>query len=37
LEEIAYKNKWIDKIQMLKIAEEYKNTEYGLYILSLLK
>jgi glucose-1-phosphate thymidylyltransferase len=37
LEEIAYKNKWIDKIQMLKIAEEYKFTEYGLYILSLLK
>jgi glucose-1-phosphate thymidylyltransferase len=37
LEEIAYKNKWIDKMQMLKIAEEYKNTEYGIYILSLLK
>jgi glucose-1-phosphate thymidylyltransferase len=37
LEEIAYRSKWIDKSQMSKIAEEHKNTEYGQYILGLLK
>lgn len=31
LEEIAYKNKWISKNQLLEIAAEYK-TEYGSYL-----
>ena len=32
LEEIAYKNGWINKEQALKQAEKYKKTEYGKYI-----
>lgn len=32
LEEIAYKNGWINKEQTLKQAEKYKKTEYGKYI-----
>ncbi len=32
LEEIAYKNKWIDKSKALEFAEKYKKTEYGQYI-----
>ena len=32
LEEIAYKNGWIDKEQILKQAEKYKKTDYGKYI-----
>jgi len=33
LEEIAYENKWIDKQQALKLAEKYKKTDYGKYII----
>lgn len=33
LEEIAYRNKFIDRAKLLKIAEtDYKNTKYGQYI-----
>ena len=32
LEEIAYKNGWISKEQILKQAEKYKKTDYGKYI-----
>jgi len=32
LEEIAYKNGWINKEQTLKQAEKFKKTEYGKYI-----
>ena len=32
LEEIAYKNGWISKEEMLKQAEKYKKTDYGKYI-----
>jgi len=35
LEEIAYKNKWITKEQLIKMGKEYEKTEYGQYILSL--
>jgi glucose-1-phosphate thymidylyltransferase len=35
LEEIAYKNKWITKDQLIKMGKEYEKTEYGQYILSL--
>ena len=33
LEEIAYENKWITKEQTLKLAEKYKKTDYGKYII----
>ena len=33
LEEIAYENKWITKEQALKLAEKYKKTDYGKYII----
>ena len=33
LEEIAYENKWINKEQALKLAEKYKKTDYGKYII----
>jgi glucose-1-phosphate thymidylyltransferase len=36
LEEIAYKNKWITKDQLIKMGKEYEKTEYGQYILSLI-
>jgi glucose-1-phosphate thymidylyltransferase len=36
IEEIAYKKKWIDDVQLKKITEEYKNTDYGHYLMSLL-
>ncbi len=32
LEEIAYRNKWISKEQVLVEAEKYKKTEYGKYL-----
>lgn len=32
IEEIAYKKGFIDKTQLLKLAEIYKNNEYGTYI-----
>jgi glucose-1-phosphate thymidylyltransferase len=35
LEEIAYRNKWISKEQLIKIGKQYDKTEYGRYILSL--
>ena len=31
IEEIAYRNRWIDKAVLLKTADEYK-TEYGTYL-----
>lgn len=37
IEEIAWKNGWIDDTKLKEIGEELKNTEYGQYILSLLK
>jgi glucose-1-phosphate thymidylyltransferase len=33
LEEIAYRNKWITKEELIKLGKEYENTEYGQYIL----
>lgn len=33
LEEIAFKNGWITKEQTLELAEKYKKTEYGKYIM----
>ena len=35
LEEIAYKNKWIDKEQLIALGKEYEKTDYGKYILSI--
>jgi glucose-1-phosphate thymidylyltransferase len=35
IEEIAYRNKWINKEQFIEIGKEYDKTEYGKYILSL--
>lgn len=35
LEEIAHKNNWIDKEQLISIGKEYEKTEYGRYILSI--
>ena len=32
LEEIAYRNEWITKEQLLGEAEKYKKTEYGQYL-----
>ena len=32
LEEIAYRNEWINKEQLLAEAEKYKKTEYGKYL-----
>lgn len=37
LEEIAYNNGWIGKEQVLKVAEEMKNTEYGRYLFEIAK
>lgn len=37
IEEIAYKNKWISKEEFEMIGHEYEKTEYGQYILSLIK
>jgi glucose-1-phosphate thymidylyltransferase len=35
LEEIAYRNKWITKKELIAIGKEYEKTEYGEYILSI--
>lgn len=35
IEEIAYKNKFIDKEQLLKLAEPLSKTEYGKYLINL--
>ncbi len=32
IEEIAYRNGWIDKKQLLKMAERFEKTEYGKYL-----
>lgn len=37
LEEIAYHNNWIDSRQLEKLGQEYEKTEYGKYILSLIR
>ena len=36
IEEIAWRNRWIDDSQLRKLGEELDKTEYGQYILSLL-
>ena len=33
LEEIAYRNKWITKEELIRLGKEYEKTEYGQYIL----
>lgn len=35
IEEIAYKNNWINKEQLIKLGKNYAKTEYGQYILSI--
>ncbi len=35
VEEIAYRNGWIDRTQLKKLAEELKNTDYGSYLMEL--
>ncbi len=37
LEEIAYKNKWITKDQLIKVGKEYEKTEYGQYLKTIVK
>ncbi len=37
LEEIAYTNKWINDEELRKLGNRYKTTEYGKYLLRLLK
>lgn len=37
IEEIAYRNGWIDKDQLLKLAEPLKKTDYGKYLINLTK
>ena len=34
-EEIAYRNKWITKEELIDLGREYEKTEYGQYLLSL--
>lgn len=36
LEEIAYRNKWINRQELLEMGKECEKTEYGQYILSLM-
>lgn len=35
IEEIAYKNNWINKDQLIRLGNDYEKTEYGKYILSI--
>lgn len=35
LEEIAYRNKWITREELITLGREYEKTEYGKYILSI--
>jgi len=35
IEEIAYRNGWIDREQLIKLAEPLKKTDYGRYLLSI--
>lgn len=37
LEEIAYRNKWITKHELINLGRAYEKTEYGKYILSITK
>lgn len=37
LEEIAYRNKWITKDQLMNLGQAYEKTDYGKYILSIAK
>ncbi len=37
IEEIAYKNSWINKEQIIKMAKQLQNTEYGKYLLKLIE
>jgi glucose-1-phosphate thymidylyltransferase len=37
IEEIAYKNKWITKEKLILLGEKYDKTDYGKYLLSLIK
>ena len=37
IEEIAYKNGWINKNQLLKLAEPLKKTEYGKYLIEIVE
>ncbi len=37
LEEIAYRNGWIDDQQLIKLAEPMKKTEYGKYLINLVE
>jgi len=37
LEEIAYRNGWITKDQLMKLGKECAKTEYGQYILSIVR
>jgi glucose-1-phosphate thymidylyltransferase len=37
LEEIAYKNNWISKEELIELGKKYEQTDYGKYILSLVR
>jgi len=37
IEEIAYRNRWISKEQIISIGKEHEKTEYGSYLLSIAK
>ena len=37
IEEIAFNNRWIDKEQVLNLAQKYKQNEYGQYLIQLTK
>ena len=37
IEEIAYKNGWINKEQIRKVAKQLQNTEYGKYLLKFIE
>lgn len=37
IEEVAYKNGWINKTQLMNIAKKQKNSDYGKYLLKLAK
>jgi glucose-1-phosphate thymidylyltransferase len=34
-EEIAYRNMWISKEQLIALGKEYEKTEYGQYLLTI--
>jgi glucose-1-phosphate thymidylyltransferase len=36
-EEIAWRNNWISDAQLINQSQKYKNTEYGIYLMSLLQ